>query len=124
MARRGETVTVIGIETLSRVLNKLPKQIGTAARTAVRDETELVVEDMRRTAPRRTGELARSIQAEIKDLEGKAVATARHAIFVEYGTSSTPEQPFAGPAAERSRRRFPKRLRQAVWKALKEMVRR
>lgn len=121
---RGEAVTVIGIKTLSRVLNKLPPRIAAGARAAVRDETYLVVEDMRRTAPRRTGELARSIQAETKDLEGKAVATARHAIFVEYGTSSTPEQPFAGPAAERSRRRFPRRLRQAVWKALKEMVRR
>lgn len=123
MARR-EAVTVIGIKTLSRVLNKLPERIGTAARTAVQDETKLVAEDMRRAAPRRTGELARSIQVEVKDLEGKAVATARHAIFVEYGTSSTPEQPFAGPAAERSRRRFPRRLRQAVWQALKEMVRR
>lgn len=124
MARRGETVTIAGIKALSRVLDQLPKQIATAARTAVRDETEDVAEDMRRAAPRRTGELARSIQAEVKDLEGKAAATARHAVFVEYGTSSTPEQPFATPAAERSRRRFPKRIRQQVREALKRMVRR
>lgn len=123
MARRKQVVTVKGLDKLTRKLDELPEHIAAGARQAVRDETHEVAEDMRRTAPRLTGELARSIQAEVKDLEGRAAATARHAVFVEYGTSSTPEQPFAAPAAERSRRRFPKRIREAVGEALKEVTR-
>ena len=94
------------------------------ARAAVAEETKDVADDMRKHAPRDTGELAESIQTEIggDGLTGTAAATARHATFVEYGTSDTPEQPFAMPAAMRSRNRFWRRVRKAVGGKLEDLV--
>jgi HK97 gp10 family phage protein len=110
---------------LSRRLEQLGERLVEGARTAVRDETVEVRDDMRRGAPRDSGDLIRSIQAEIASggLAGTAAATIRYATFVEHGTSDTPEQPFAGPAATRSRRRFPGRLREEIGGELKDLLR-
>jgi HK97 gp10 family phage protein len=110
---------------LAKKLEQLPDRVTAGIRAAVEDETEAVADDMRRGAPRLTGTLASSIQAEVSadGLSGTAAATARHATFVEHGTSDTPEQPFATPAAERSRQRFPDRLRREIGGELKDLVR-
>lgn len=124
MARR-QTVTVDGMGLLAKKLDQLPKAIREGLRTAVTDETKAVADDMRKNAPRDSGDLARSIQSETTSdgLGGTATATARHATFVEHGTSDTPEQPFAQPAAERSRQRFPGRVRESVNGELKDLLR-
>lgn len=124
MARK-QLITVDGMGLLSKRLDQLPKKIHEGIRSAVTDETREIADDMRKHAPRRSGELAESIQAEVtKDgLGGTAAATARHATFVEHGTSDTPEQPFATPAAERSRQRFPDRLRQEIGGELRDLLR-
>jgi len=116
-----EVVTVKGLDELARQLEKLSPAILEAAEQAVQEETEATADDMRRFAPERTGELKRGIQAERDGLEGRAVATARHSTFVEHGTSDTPEQPFAAPAAELSRKRFPERVGEIVKQGLKEL---
>jgi HK97 gp10 family phage protein len=115
MARQ-QTVTVEGLDRLRDKLDRLPKRIREGAQTAVTDETEAVATDMRDAAPVLTGELRDSIVSDVDAaaLAGQARATARHATFVEHGTSSTEAQPFAQPAAEASRARFPKRLREEV----------
>jgi HK97 gp10 family phage protein len=109
---------------LAKKLDQLPGKVRDGIRKAVHDETAEVADDMRRGAPELTGALRRSIQAETSadGLAGTAAATARHATFVEHGTSDTPEQPFALPAAERSRRRFPDRVRREVGAELKDLV--
>jgi len=124
MARR-QVVTVEGMERLAKKLETLPEDVREGVRKAVKDETREVADDMRRTVPRLTGELARSIQVEITNngVSGAAVATARHATFVEHGTEDTPERPFAAPAAERSRKRFPKRLREETGRSLWRLTR-
>jgi HK97 gp10 family phage protein len=108
------TVTVKGLDELKAKLDALPGQMLAGAERAVADETEEVAQDMRDGAPYRTGELRESINAEHEGLEGRAVATAPYATVVEFGTSSQPSQPFAQPAAERSRSRFPGRIADAV----------
>jgi HK97 gp10 family phage protein len=56
-----------------------------------------VADEMRSNAPVRTGELRNSVQA----TDEGAVATAPYAAYVEYGTSRTAPQPFAGPSVNR-----------------------
>jgi len=121
---REQTVTVEGMDQLAKVLKLLPTRIKDGVRAAVADETREVADDMRRLAPRDTGTLADSIQAEISQdgLSGTAAATARYATFVEHGTEDTPEQPFAEPAAALSRRRFRRRLVDSVDASLRKIV--
>jgi len=101
---------------LVKKLAKLPKVIDAAGARAVKEETHEVANDMRRGAPVKTGALREGIQAEFdaKTITGRAASTARHTPFVVHGTSDTPANDFMTPAAERSRRRFPKRVRQVV----------
>lgn len=114
-------VTVEGTDRLARKLRSLPAHIREAAEAAVGAEAEEIADDMRRGAPVLTGELKAGIQAEHDGLEGRAVSTARHSDFVEHGTSKTPEQPFARPAAEASRQRFPGRMREVLGEHLKDL---
>lgn len=104
------TVDVQGLDALLAKLNNLPDQMKAGAEKAVADETEEVTQDMRDGAPFLTGELRDGMQSEVDGLSGKAVSTARHSFAVEGGTSRMPAQPFAQPAAERSRTRFPERV--------------
>lgn len=128
MARK-DTVTVKGMDKLAKKLHELPEAVRDGARKAVKDETHELAEDMRRNAPRGNPPtepvtLVEGIQEEITadGLGGTAAATARHSPFVEHGTSDTPAQPFAQPAAERSRRRFRGRLEQEIGGSLKELT--
>lgn len=117
-------VEIDGAKVLAAKLRKLPNSVRTGLRHAVTGEVDEVADDMRRGAPRDTGELIESIQAEVypDGLGGTVAATARHATFVEHGTEDTPAQPFAVPAAERARRRFPDRIRRDVGIELDELT--
>jgi HK97 gp10 family phage protein len=109
-------VTIRGLEDLEKKLRKLPELVQTAGGRAVKAEAEETRDDMKRGAPVDTGDLRDHIQAEYdsKTITGRAVATSKHAGFVEHGTDDTPAQPFAQPAAERARRRFPDRVRREI----------
>jgi HK97 gp10 family phage protein len=108
------TIKVDGLDSLLRKLDELPEQMRRGAERAVAEETEDVTQDMRDNVPVRTGELRDGMQAEVDGLAGRAVSTAPHSFAVEGGTSKMPAQPFALPAAERSRGRFPERVSTAV----------
>ena len=123
MAR--STVTVVGIPRAIGRIEALAAAERQAVGDAVGDETRELADEMRRDAPvgdRTRGKRGRpplgdSIEADVSGLSGEARATARHAHLVEDGTSSHPAQPFARPAAERSRRRFPGRVARQIRKA-------
>jgi len=119
MARR-QVITIEGTDELRRKLRALPAVLRDASREGVTEEVGALADDMRRGAPRDTGELAGSVQGEVRPdgLGGTVAVTARHATAVEYGTSDTPEQPFATPAAVRSRKRFRNVLVVAINKRL------
>jgi HK97 gp10 family phage protein len=80
-----------------------------ARSTEVRDELgvrgEAVAARAQALAPRDTGALAASISSSL-DLAGvlgweaTIEAAVRYAVFVEYGTSDTPAQPFLRPAGD------------------------
>lgn len=108
------TIKVTGMDSLLGKLAALPDQMRAGAEKAVADETQEVTEDMRNSVPVVTGALRDGMQAEVDGLSGKAVSTAAHSFAVEGGTSRQPAQPFAQPAAERSRTRFPGRVAESV----------
>lgn len=114
VAKPRVTIEVKGLDAVLAKLRDLPAQMRAGAEKAVAEETEEVAQDMRDGAPFRTGELREGIQAEADGLTGRAVSTAQHSFAVEGGTSRMPAQPFAQPAAERSRTRFPDRVSAAV----------
>lgn len=118
-----DKVTIKGLDELERKLRSLPDVLERAVKTAVKDETEEVADDLRRNAPVDDGDLRDSTQAEIlnKGLTGRAAMTARHATFVIHGTSDTPANDFATPVIARAERRFPDRVRDEVLKELKKL---
>lgn len=121
MGRRNG-VRVEGDKALKRKLNRTSKEIQAAQPDMTMDEAEALVRNMQIYAPEATGELKDSMKA-VKLPDGKAAAEvrARHADFVEYGTSDTPAQPFVRPAVERARREWvndsSRRMREALNKA-------
>ena len=123
MPRRSK-VTIEGLEGLERKLDELSAAVARGERRAVRDEVDELADDMRRGAPRDTGALIESIQGEVSasGLSGTVAATARHAPFVEHGTSDTAAQPYAMPAAERARVRFVARVKREIIAELKGLT--
>jgi HK97 gp10 family phage protein len=117
---RRNNVTIKGLDELARKLKALPEVVDRAGARAVKAETDETADDMRRGAPFKTGELRESIGSEYnaKTMTGRASATAKHADFVEHGTSDTPAQPFVEPAAARARRRFPDRVKTEIKREL------
>jgi HK97 gp10 family phage protein len=115
MARRARlTMDIEGIDDAVRAIAEAGSAAREAAEGAVGEEAEAVADDMRAGAPYDTGELHDSIEAEHDGLEGSAQATARHAEYVEEGTSRTPAQPFAQPASVAAEGRFPDRVADAI----------
>lgn len=114
MSKPKVDIEVRGLDALLGKLDKLPDQMRKGAERAVADETEEVTQDMRDSVPVDTGALRDGMQAEVDGLSGRAVSTAKHSFAVEGGTSKMPARPFAQPAAERSRQRFPERVSAAV----------
>ena len=111
---KGLRIKVNGLDRVTGRLDELPEQMRKGAERAVADETHEVTEDMRGSVPVDTGALRDGMQAEVDGLKGQAVSTAKHSFAVEGGTSRQVAQPFAQPAAERSRVRFPDRVSEAI----------
>lgn len=78
------------------------------------DWSRETAEEMRARAPRRTGRLAASIQAQS---EGVSVG-APYAAFVEYGTARTAPQPYVRPSLNSIR---PRAVRDAGDRAIREI---
>lgn len=110
---RGKTIEIEGLGKLNKKLTELPRVVKRGAARAVEGETLETRDDVKRGAPVKTGELRDSTQAEYDDatITGTVAVTARYATFVEHGTDDTAAQPFVEPAANVTRRRFPKRVR-------------
>jgi HK97 gp10 family phage protein len=120
-----KSIKVVGIPRALGRIDALARHELAAVEEAVAEETAEIARQMRRDAPvgearqghRGKPPLAESIEEEVSGLSGVVKATAKHAWIVEDGTSSHKAQPFARPARERARRRFPKRITRKILKA-------
>lgn len=106
---------------LERKLRALAKAIDKGAERGVKVGVSELADDMRKNAPVLTGALVKGIQERVQGLKGSAVSTADHSEYVEHGTSSAPAQPFAQPAANRARKRYPQTMRDEVKRELKHL---
>lgn len=93
-------------------LNKLMVELGAEAthaphqaRKVVQEHAAKVKATAQQLVPQDTGELQRSISYETRVSKGGAFGevgpTARHGIFVEWGTSKMAPRAFMGPALDR-----------------------
>lgn len=118
MARGRVSMSIEGMDELMSKLEEAKGRARRAARRAVEDETAAIADDMRDLVPRDTDELHDSIETITDDLSGVVRVGAGHAAHVEFGTSVAPAQPYATPASENSRQRFPDRIADAAGEEL------
>lgn len=117
------TIRIEGLAALEAKLRALPFGVTAASARAVKGETDETTDDVKRGAPVKTGHLRDSTQGEYEEstLTGTVAVTADYAKYVEHGTDDTAAQPFIQPAAEVTRKRFPKRVKAEVKAALERL---
>lgn len=104
------SVVVQGADRLDRKLRAFQQgAMRPAGKTASVLSAQAAQADAQRLAPRDTGELARSIRVLTEGETAVLIASAEHAMPVEFGTLHTRAQPFFRPAV--SRQRAPARQR-------------
>lgn len=101
-----EKIKIEGLEKMKLALKESKLRMNAAAAAAVAREVAAIGDDAQAGAPVDTGELRESIRRSQRGMFGRVQATARHAGFVEFGTSKAPAQPYMMPAVEKARRRF------------------
>jgi HK97 gp10 family phage protein len=113
-----QSVIILGLPELKTALASKVEELLAASTTVVRQEVDAIRDDAVRLAPRHTGALEEGIHAQASGPEGDVRSTARHSTFVEHGTYRNKAQPFMMPAANRARKRFPKRAADIIRAAL------
>jgi HK97 gp10 family phage protein len=111
-------IKVLGLPQFKAALAAKAAAMRVAAAFSVATEVKSIENDATGAAPRDTGELASEISSRTTGTRGEVESASRHAGFQEFGTSSTPAQPYMTPAAQRSRGRFVGRTTGAIRKAV------
>ena len=105
------TLEVTNVHEVREKIAMLPEEVENRISAALDDALDAVATEARDLVPKDTGELHDSIHEErITTLTGFVRATARHAPFIEFGTSSIVATPYMFPAIERERRVFRQRV--------------
>lgn len=118
---------VAGLEQLEAQARQLERKVADAVGDAAKLEAREVLADERKLVPVLTGELRDGLEVWLDtDKTGAVTASVGirngelfWAVFIEWGRSSAAAQPFATPASELARKRWPKRARKALDAALK-----
>lgn len=99
-----------GLDSLQRKLRRLGKVVEQATDAAAEEIAEEVAWDAEAMVPVDSGELRDSIEVE-KTKDGYRVGPrddVEHALFVEWGTSRSPAQPYMQPAAAGKQKKYRK----------------
>jgi HK97 gp10 family phage protein len=92
--------------TLTVLYNRFPQvaaELKAGRARIVKETAETVRDDAKQRAPVRTGQLRDSIAVEGEGDAARVTVGAPHGVYVEYGTSRSPAQPFLWPAVEAAR---------------------
>lgn len=109
-----------GLRTALARLRLLPSRVNEARAEALREWASALEKTAKELAPKRSGDLERSIRARVNEGSGKAWVeiapgkTREYAYYVEKGTSKMEDQPFMGPAAQIHRRTGERAMRRAA----------
>lgn len=105
----------VSVKVKSNRLPGLSNRVSTKANDVAKESADFTAALARQLAPVDSGDLKSSISVE-KDGDGYVVAPhTPYDIFVEFGTSDSPAQPFLTPASERGKNIFLNQSRE-VWK--------
>lgn len=122
--KKGFHVVVEGIDDLYAACRKLKGDARNEALNAVRASARAVKSEMLKRVPVNTGHLKSVITSRsdkhniIADVGPRSGNKAHYGYWQEFGTSKMKAQPFARPAADKEREKFPQRLRKALKRAL------
>lgn len=121
-------VSITGTNRLRKALDSFQGEVEQQLKTALKEEADEVVSDAQSRVRVDSGDLKGSISAKISGLtanvrprsELSKVGGKKHAIKAnvnEFGRQSDPGQPYMTPAAEVSRKRWPKQAKKALNRA-------
>lgn len=111
---------VVGIEAFKAAARNKAKRVHEEVQRQVIESTIRIESDAKQFAPVDTGRLRSSIKREIRDEAGRVYTDVEYAPYVEFGTSSTPAQPYMQPAVEAERKRIPKEFRKYLNDVIQE----
>jgi HK97 gp10 family phage protein len=109
-----------GLRTALARIRLLPARMNEARNEALREWAHDLEKTAKELAPKRSGDLERSIEAKVNTRSGKAWVqikpgkTREYAYYVEKGTSKMADQPFMGPAAQIHRRSGERAMQRAA----------
>ena len=89
------------------VQDKVKKASGQGLKDTIVD----IAGDVIKGSPVLTGNNARSIAYEAKELEGSIYSTSGYGGFLETGTVNMPAQPYFRPALDRNKDKLPKNIK-------------
>lgn len=115
-------MTVKGLAQLEQAFRQKADQVEAALTGAVAAEAHDIRDDERRSVPVVTGATRAGIEARVDGLKAEVGIwnpDLYHAVFIEWGRKNAPAQPFATPAAELARTRWPSRAEAAVRQAIR-----
>lgn len=116
------SIDVSGAAAAVAALRKIPGSVSAGLAQAVHDEAAEIRRDEQAAVPVRTGELQAGIEVRSLGVLSAEVGIFDPdlfwAIWIEWGRSSAVAQPFATPAAEQARVRWPNRAADAVRRGL------
>lgn len=117
---------VTGLEQLERAVAQAENRIARAMADAVELEARAVLADERELVPYDDGDLHDGIEVWFDVVDDNVTAfigvrnsELMYAVFIEWGRSSAAAQPWATPASEIARKRWPARARKALAAAAK-----
>lgn len=112
------SVTIDGVSDVLDALDRIRTDTAAASSDAARQEAEQVADDERGLVPVLSGDLQDGIEVrqigETSYEVGIYNPALIYGIWIEWGRQSAPAQPFATPAAEQSRARFPSAAAQLI----------
>lgn len=100
-----------------RRIRELSAGMRTGGQTAAAETAEAIRQRAKNLAPVDTGKLRDSIRTDKVGPDQYEVGPGdevEYAMYVEYGTSRTPAQPYMRPAVEAERRQFTRRVARSV----------
>lgn len=116
-----------GLDELRNAIGKVTDEVRDAIVDAARAEAQQILADERALVPVLTGELHDNLEVwfdtgadgNVSVSIGLRNSELFWAVFIEWGRSSAAAQPFATPASESARKRWPARARKALAAAVK-----
>lgn len=115
-------VRLKGLDKFLKHIDGMDKRLSSSVKQAVTQNALEMEAKAKNLVPVDTGHLRRSISTEVKETSNSISAevgtNVEYGIYVEFGTSTQPEQPFMNPAFQSQKTQFEKDMKEALKKGV------